>query len=69
MIGKLTYDQVEAIVKDLRLQADTIHKLLNGRSVPDIADFVEKVDAYSKFLENSLELNKDADAAIIDIQK
>ncbi len=69
MIGKLSYDQVEAIIKDLRLQADIIHKLLNGRSVPDIPDFVEKVDGYSKFLENSLELNRDADAAIVDIPK
>lgn len=67
MIGKLTYEQVEAVAKDLRAQADLLHKLLNGRSVPDIQEFAEKVDAYSKFLENTIELNKAADEAIKDI--
>lgn len=67
MIGKLTYEQVEAVAKDLRAQADLLHKLLNGRSVPDILEFAEKVEAYSKFLENTIELNKDADEAIKDI--
>ena len=50
MIDKLTYEQLEAIIKDMRAQEKIIRDLLIGRSAPDIADFVEKVDVYNKFL-------------------
>lgn len=67
MIDKFTYDQLEAIIKDLKAQEKIIRDLLIGRSAPDIVDFVEKVDVYNKFLENTIELNRDADKAIADL--
>ena len=67
MIDKFTYDQLAEIIKDLKAQEKIIRDLLVGRSAPDIADFVEKVDVYNKFLENTIELNRDADKAIAEL--
>lgn len=64
MIDKLTYDQVSAIAKELRRQAETIEELLKNRNIPDLKDFTATVEGYSKFLENTIELNKDADKAL-----
>lgn len=69
MIDKFTYDQLEEIIKDMKTQEKIIKDLLVGRSAPDISDFVEKVDVYNKFLENTIELNKDADKAIADLME
>ena len=67
MIDKFTYDQLEEIIKDMKAQEKIIRDLLVGRSAPDISDFIEKVDVYNKFLENTIELNRDADKAIADL--
>lgn len=64
MIDKLTYDQVLAIAKELKDQAQIIEGLLENRSIQDLKDFSSTVEGYSKFLENAVELNKDADKAL-----
>lgn len=64
MIDKLTYDQVLAIAKELKDQAQIIEGLLENRSIQDLKDFSSTVEGYSKFLENTVELNKDADKAL-----
>lgn len=67
MIDKLTYDQVLAIAKDMRNEALTIEDLARARAIQDLVDFADTVEAYAKFLENIVELNKDADKAIADL--
>lgn len=67
MIGKLTYDQVVAIAKDMRNEALVIEDLARAREIQDLVDFADKVEAYAKFLENIVELNKDADKALVDL--
>jgi len=67
MIDKLTYEQIEEIVNNMREQKEIIAQLLKGRGVPELADFVEAVESYCKFLENTMELNKDADNALKDL--
>ncbi len=69
MVGKLTYDQVLEIAKDLRAQVDIIEKLLVNRDLPELNDFTATVEGYSKFLENSVEINKDADTALADLKR
>ena len=64
MIDKLTYDQILAVAKELKDQAQIIDKLLENRTLQDLKDFVATVEGYSKFLENTVELNKDADKAL-----
>ena len=69
MVGKLTYDQVLEIAKDLRAQVEVIERLLVNRELPELNDFTATVEGYSKFLENSVEINKDADTALIELKK
>ena len=69
MVGKLTYDQVLEIAKDLRAQVEVIERLLVYRDLPELYDFTATVEGYSKFLENSVEINKDADTALIELKK
>lgn len=64
MIDKLSYDQLAEIVKSFREQKDIILKLMKGRSVPQLEDFIDSLESYCKFLENTMELNKDADEAL-----
>ena len=67
MIGKLTYDQVLTIAKEIRSEALVIEDLSRAREIQDLVDFADKVEAYAKFLENIVELNKDADKALADL--
>ena len=69
MVGKLTYDQVLEIAKDLRNQVEIIERLLENRDLPELNDFTATVEGYSKFLENSVEINKDADIALAELKK
>lgn len=67
MIGKLTYDQVLAFAKDIRSEALAVEDMARARELQDLVEFADKVEAYAKFLENTVELNKDADKAIADL--
>lgn len=67
MIDKLTYNQVLSVAKELRSQADVVEEVAKAREIQDLVDFSDSVVAYAKFLENIVELNKDADKAISDL--
>lgn len=69
MIDKLTYDQILAISKDLSVQADIIDKLVQNRNIQDLKDFAATVEGYSKFLETTVLMNKDADKALEDLKR
>ena len=69
MIDKLTYDQILAISKELSVQADIIDKLVQNRNIQDLKDFAATVEGYSKFLETTVLMNKDADKALSDLIK
>lgn len=68
MIEKLTYDEILNVSKDLVAQVEIIRKLMQGRKSSDIDDFAATVEGYSKFLENTVEINKDADEALKDLK-
>ena len=69
MIDKLTYDQILAISKDLSVLADIIDKLVQNRNIQDLKDFAATVEGYSKFLETTVLMNKDADKALEDLKR
>ena len=69
MIDKLTYDQILAISKELSVQADIIDKLVQNRNIQDLKDFAATVEGYSKFLETTVLMNKDADKAVEDLKR
>lgn len=67
MIDKLTYEEVMAISKDLKIQADIVDNLAKVKKLQDLSDFAATVEGYSKFLQNTIEINKDADNALKDL--
>ena len=69
MIDKLTYDQILAISKELSVQADIIDKLVQNRNIQDLKDFAATVEGYSKYLETTVLMNKDADKALEDLKR
>ena len=64
MIDKLTYDQVLTFSKELKNQAEIISNLFKNKEKQELADFIATVEGYSKFLETTVEINKDADKAL-----
>lgn len=64
MIGELKYSEVEAICKELKDQIAILNQLLKIRNIQELNDFVATVEGYSKYLETTLEMNKDADKAL-----
>jgi len=64
MIDKLTYDQVLTFSKELKNQAEIINNLFKNKENQELADFIATVEGYSKFLETTVEINKDADKAL-----
>jgi len=68
MIDKLTYDEVQNVSNELKNLAKVISKLIEGKGSTQLEDFVATVEGYSKFLENTIEINKDADKAIQDLK-
>ncbi len=69
MIDKLSYTDIINISKDLKQQIGIIENLIADKDVPELADFIATVEGYSKFLENTIEINKDADAALDDLRR
>lgn len=67
MIENLTYDQILEISNELRENAAIIEKLANSKNISKLQDFASMVDGYSKYLETIVEINKDADKALIDL--
>ena len=69
MIDKLTYDQVLTISQELKKQTEIINKLLEGKNIPELTDFTATVEGYSKYLENTIEINRDADNALQELKE
>lgn len=67
MIDKLKYEDILAIASELKKQASVIDRLAKSRSIQDLMDFSATVEGYSKFLENTVEMNKAADEALADL--
>ena len=67
MIDRLTYEQVINVATALRTEANAVEEIARAREIQDIVDFADAVESYAKFLENTVELNKDADKALEDL--
>ena len=67
MIGKMTYEQMLAVSNELKNEALIIEKLIQDNDNQSLNDFVATVEGYSKFLENTVEINRDADNALSEL--
>ena len=45
-----------------------IDKLVEGKGATQLEDFSATVEGYSKFLENTIEINRDADKALQELK-
>ena len=61
-------DLEKCSLAELKKLADIIMKLADGRHIQELQDFAATVEGYSKFLENTIEINKDADNALKDLK-
>lgn len=68
MIENLTYEEVLSISQDLKEQAKIIETLASTRNIQELKDFSATVEGYSKFLENTIKINKDADYALKELK-
>lgn len=68
MIDKLSYDEILTISQELRKEAEVIRKLSTDRNINDMIDFASTVEGYSKYLENTVGINKDADEALKELK-
>ena len=65
MIDKLTYDEILEASRILKENSDIIDSLIKNKNLNDLEDFVSTVEGYSKYLETVVEINKDADLALL----
>ena len=68
MIGNLTYEQINAISLDLKKQIEIINRLIQNKNSQELQDFVSTVEGYTKYLETTIEINKDADNALSELK-
>lgn len=68
MIDKLKYEEILLIADDLHKQAEIIEKLIKDRNINELTDFVATIEGYCKFLNNTVELYKDADKALEELR-
>ena len=64
MIGELKYEEISAIAKALKKESSIINELIKDKNIQELSDFTATVEGYSKYLETTLEINKDADKAL-----
>ena len=64
MIDKLSYDEITNISNGLKQEVEVLNNLMKDKDAADLKDFIATVEGYSKFLETSVEINKDADKTI-----
>ena len=67
MINNLSYEQILTISAELKKNCEIIKQLTSLKKIQDLEEFITSVEIYYKYLENSVELSKDADIALQDL--
>ena len=69
MLGTITYEEVEGLRKTLQ---DCIKKMATYDVVNNtqrLKDFIRSVESYDKYLETTIEINKEVDIALDELKK
>lgn len=64
MIGTMSYEEVLGIAKELETSVKTINNVIKDQNINELEDFTSTVESYAKYLQTTVELNKDADKVI-----
>lgn len=68
MINKKDYDDILKISKEIEEAANTINAIAQNNKIDSLNDFISTVLGYSKYLNTAVELYKDADLALSDLE-
>lgn len=68
MINSNDYDDILKTAKELEDAANTISEVVKSNDIDDLGDFISTVLGYSKYLTTSVELHKDADIALSNLE-
>lgn len=68
MIDKLTYDQILLVSNELKKQIQVLEQISKKNNITEIDDFTSTLEGYTKYLDNTVEINKDADKALADLK-
>ena len=69
MIENITYDEILKISNEISKSAEKLSKVLDRNNIKDLNDFISTVEGYSKYLNTTVELYKEADIALTDLTK
>ena len=64
MINEMTYEEILRASQDMKNSCRVITKLIRNKNLPDLEDFVDSVDNYTKYLDSTIELMIAADKAL-----
>ena len=66
MLGSLNYDVIQELSKSLSNSSKNIRAIIEiyGDYLISVIEFCDSLDSYSKFIDNNISLNKDADQAL-----
>ena len=66
MLGSLNYNEIQELSKSLSNSSKNIRAIIEkyGDNLINVIEFCDSIDSYSKFIDNNISLNKDADQAL-----
>lgn len=66
MLGSLSYEELLELSKSLSDSSNNIRTIIEkyGGDLNAAIEFCDSVESYSKFIDNNISLNKDADQAL-----
>ncbi len=67
MINEMTYDEILKSSDKMKKCCEVIRGLLINKDSPDLEDFIDSVDTYTKYLDSTIELMIAADIALKDL--
>lgn len=67
MINEMTYDEILKSSEKMKKSCEVIRRLSVDKETPDLDDFVDSVEIYTKYLDNTIELMVAADKALKDL--
>ena len=67
MLGSLKYEELLERAKSIAISSNNIRTIVEryGESMEEVIKFCDCLDSYSKFIDSSVSLNKDADQALV----
>ena len=64
MINSKDYDDILKISKEIEDEAKNINNIVKKNNIEELGDFISTVLGYSKYLNTTVELHRDADIAL-----